>query len=211
VRQAEVRAQVSGRNRAAGRRRRSHPALGEWEDVCGLVSHAGAHRRRHRAGRVEIHYFSEEDLERILALSGWDGALGTAGDPGRAVLLPHLGRHPRSAAGSRCVERCAAWAWVATFLFAGSLPRPWCGGYYAQAMRRLHEYSALAVEVETLRRQNQAVKELESELRDLRALQEQMLHLAGIGPRWDSGGWFHRVPGRVSPSRAIRPRSSSGP
>lgn len=76
-----------------------------------------------------------------------------------------------------------AWAWVATLLFVGLLGAAVVAVVtYAQAMRRLHEYSALAVEVETLRRQNQAVKDLESELKDLRALQQQMLHLAGIRP-----------------------------
>ena len=82
-----------------------------------------------------------------------------------------------------------AWAWVATLLFIGLLGAAVVAVVtYAQAMRRLDEYSALAVEVETLRRQNQAVKELESELKDLRALQQQMLHLAGIRPALGTDG-----------------------
>ncbi len=82
-----------------------------------------------------------------------------------------------------------AWAWVATLLFIGLLGAAVVAVVtYAQAMRRLHAYSALAVEVETLRRQNQAVKELESELKDLRALQQQMLHLAGIRPALGTDG-----------------------
>jgi ParB family transcriptional regulator, chromosome partitioning protein len=72
VRQAEVRAQ--GQRPKSARpasRRRSHPALGEWEDRLRArfgtqVRIAGGLAR----GRVEIHYFSEEDLERILDLSG---------------------------------------------------------------------------------------------------------------------------------------------
>jgi ParB family chromosome partitioning protein len=72
VRQAEVRAQ--GQRPKSARpaaRRRSHPALGEWEDRLRArfgtqVRIAGGIGR----GRVEIHYFSEEDLERILELSG---------------------------------------------------------------------------------------------------------------------------------------------
>ncbi len=90
-----------------------------------------------------------------------------------------------------------AWAWVATLLFMGLLGAAVVAVVtYAQAMRRLHEYSALAVEVETLRRQNQAVKELESELKDLRALQQQMLHLAGIRPALGTdGGLTSELPG----------------
>lgn len=72
VRQAEVRAQ--GQRPKAARpaaRRRSHPALLAWEDRLRArfgtqVRIAGGVAR----GRVEIHYFSEEDLERILDLSG---------------------------------------------------------------------------------------------------------------------------------------------
>lgn len=82
-----------------------------------------------------------------------------------------------------------AWAWVATILFVGLLGAAVVAVVtYAQAMRRLHEYSTLAVEVETLRRQNKAVKELEAELKDLRALQQQMLHLAGIRPALGTDG-----------------------
>ncbi len=77
VRQAELRAQgerPKGTRPVA--RKRSHPALEAWEE-----------RLRHRfgtqvrivggvaRGRVEIHYFSEEDLERILELTGTEASL----------------------------------------------------------------------------------------------------------------------------------------
>ena len=72
VRQAELRAQ--GQRPTAARpaaRRRSHPALGVWEErlrtrFATQVRIAGGLGR----GRIEIQYFSEEDLERILELSG---------------------------------------------------------------------------------------------------------------------------------------------
>lgn len=72
VRQAEARAQGQRPKTARpAARRRSHPALAAWEDRLRArfgtqVRIAGGVGR----GRVEIHYFSEEDLERILELSG---------------------------------------------------------------------------------------------------------------------------------------------
>ena len=82
-----------------------------------------------------------------------------------------------------------AWVWVGTILILALLAAAAVAVMtYARTMRRLHDYSTLAVEVETLRRQNQAVKELESELKDLRELQQQMLHLAGIRPALGTEG-----------------------
>jgi murein DD-endopeptidase MepM/ murein hydrolase activator NlpD len=74
-----------------------------------------------------------------------------------------------------------AWIWIAGILLTGILVAGAVAVVtYIQAMGRINELSSLTVEVETLRRQNEAVQELEAELRELRELQQQMLHLAGI-------------------------------
>jgi murein DD-endopeptidase MepM/ murein hydrolase activator NlpD len=73
------------------------------------------------------------------------------------------------------------WGWVLGLLVLSLLVAASAAVFtYARAMQRLRDYSALAVEVETLRRQNQTVQQLEDELKELRALQQRMLHLAGI-------------------------------
>lgn len=70
---------------------------------------------------------------------------------------------------------------------------------YVKAVQRLREYSALQLEVEELRRRNQTIAELESELLRLRDLQEQMLNLAGIKPAlglekdFDENAVFYRL------------------
>ena len=77
VRQAEARAQ--GHKKRSGKRghaKRSHPALEEWENRLRIrfgtqVRIVGGIAR----GKVEIHYFSGEDLERILELTGVDATL----------------------------------------------------------------------------------------------------------------------------------------
>jgi ParB family chromosome partitioning protein len=70
VRQAEQYGQHGSKKRSTPKKR-AHPALGAWEDRLRIrygtqVKIIGGTGR----GRVEIHYFSEEDLERILQLSG---------------------------------------------------------------------------------------------------------------------------------------------
>lgn len=72
VRQAELK--VQGEKPRANRpaaRKRSHPALDAWEDR--LRTRFGTQVRivgGTGRGKLEIHYFSEEDLERILELTG---------------------------------------------------------------------------------------------------------------------------------------------
>ena len=72
VRQAE--AMVQGRRGAAPRaqpRKRSHPALDAWEDR--LRTRFATHVRivgGLARGKVEIQYFNEDDLERILEIAG---------------------------------------------------------------------------------------------------------------------------------------------
>lgn len=72
VRQAEARVNGSGPRAAKpAAKRRSHPALDAWEGR--LRDHFGTQVRIAGGlakGRVEIHYFSGEDLERILELAG---------------------------------------------------------------------------------------------------------------------------------------------
>jgi len=51
---------------------------------------------------------------------------------------------------------------------------------YQRSLKRLQEYETLSAEVESLRRQNERLGILESELTHLRELQQQMLRLAGI-------------------------------
>jgi len=70
VRQVEVQVQ-KGKRRKPSARPRSHPALEAWEDRLRTrfgtqVKIAGGLAR----GKVELHYFSEDDLERILTLTG---------------------------------------------------------------------------------------------------------------------------------------------
>ncbi len=67
---------------------------------------------------------------------------------------------------------------LVTVIAAGSL----AAVTYVRATQRLQAYSRLLIEVETLRRQNQALANLEHELRTLRDQQERMLELAGIKP-----------------------------
>jgi len=75
------------------------------------------------------------------------------------------------------------WAWMAGILLLALLSAGVVAVVtYVEAMNRLKDYKSLEVEVEALRRQNAAVKELEQELGQLRELQRQMLHLAGIQP-----------------------------
>ncbi len=77
VRQAELKTQGQRPRKArAAAKRRSHPALEEWEDRLRTrfgtqVKIVGGLAR----GKVEIHYFSEEDLERVLDLTGAGSAL----------------------------------------------------------------------------------------------------------------------------------------
>jgi ParB family chromosome partitioning protein len=77
VRQAEARAQ--GEKPKAGKpvaRKRSHPALDAWEER--LRTRFGTQVRIMGGigrGKIEIHYFSEEDLERILDLTGTGSSL----------------------------------------------------------------------------------------------------------------------------------------
>jgi ParB family chromosome partitioning protein len=72
VRQAEARVQgAQPRPRKAVARKRSHQALEAWEDR--LRNRFGTQVRIVGGvgrGRVELHYFNEEDLERILELAG---------------------------------------------------------------------------------------------------------------------------------------------
>jgi ParB family chromosome partitioning protein len=72
VRQAEARVNGPGpRSTKPTAKRRSHPALEAWEGR--LRDHFGTQARivgGLAKGRVEIHYFSGEDLERILELAG---------------------------------------------------------------------------------------------------------------------------------------------
>ncbi len=72
VRQAEARAQgEKPRTAKAVARKRSHPALEAWEDR--LRTRFGTQVRIVGGigrGKIEVHYFSEEDLERILDLTG---------------------------------------------------------------------------------------------------------------------------------------------
>lgn len=77
VRQAEARVSGTGPKTAKpAAKRRSHPALEAWEGR--LRDHFGTQVRIAGGlakGRVEIHYFSGEDLERILELAGVGSAL----------------------------------------------------------------------------------------------------------------------------------------
>jgi ParB family chromosome partitioning protein len=77
VRQAEARVNGAGPKAAKPTaKRRSHPALEAWEGR--LRDHFGTQVRIAGGlakGRVEIHYFSGEDLERILELAGVGSAL----------------------------------------------------------------------------------------------------------------------------------------
>jgi ParB family chromosome partitioning protein len=77
VRQAEMRTQSERpRKTRAASKKRSHPALEEWEDR--LRTRFGTQVRivgGLARGKVEIHYFSDEDLERILDLTGAGSAL----------------------------------------------------------------------------------------------------------------------------------------
>jgi ParB family chromosome partitioning protein len=77
VRQAEARVTGTGpRGAKPAAKRRSHPALEAWEGR--LRDHFGTQVRIAGGlakGRVEIHYFSGEDLERILELAGVGSAL----------------------------------------------------------------------------------------------------------------------------------------
>jgi len=72
VRDAELRVQGERPRRPrATARKRTHPALDAWEDrlrnrFATQVRIVGGLAR----GRVEIHYFSNEDLERVLELAG---------------------------------------------------------------------------------------------------------------------------------------------
>ena len=72
VREAELRVQGERPRRPrAQARKRSHPALEAWEErlrgrFATQVRIVGGLAR----GRVEIHYFSHEDLERVLELAG---------------------------------------------------------------------------------------------------------------------------------------------
>jgi len=71
VRQAETLAAHNGPVRRATARRRSHPALETWEDR--LRDRFGTQVRivgGLAKGKIEIHYFNEEDLERVLGLAG---------------------------------------------------------------------------------------------------------------------------------------------
>ena len=72
VRDVEARVQGGGgKSRKSVSKKRSHPALEAWEDR--LRNRFGTQVRIIGGlgrGRVELHYFSEEDLERILDLSG---------------------------------------------------------------------------------------------------------------------------------------------
>ena len=72
VRQAEARAQgEKPRTSKPVARKRSHPALEAWEDR--LRTRFGTQVRIVGGigrGKIEVHYFSEEDLERILDLTG---------------------------------------------------------------------------------------------------------------------------------------------
>lgn len=77
VREAETRAQgPSSRKPKPVAKKRSHQALDAWEDR--LRDRFGTQVRivgGLAKGRVEIHYFSSEDLERILDLAGAGSAL----------------------------------------------------------------------------------------------------------------------------------------
>ena len=53
---------------------------------------------------------------------------------------------------------------------------------YVKTVERLRDYSALMVEVDYLRSQNDKLRELDVELRDLLGFQQKMLQLAGIEP-----------------------------
>ena len=72
VREAELRVQGERQRRPrATARKRTHPALDAWEErlrgrFATQVRIVGGLAR----GRVEIHYFSHEDLERVLELAG---------------------------------------------------------------------------------------------------------------------------------------------
>jgi len=71
VREAESLARGKRKRAKAGTRRHSDPALEAWEERLRVrfgtqVRIAGGTGR----GRIEIHYFNEDDLERILELSG---------------------------------------------------------------------------------------------------------------------------------------------
>ncbi len=96
--------------------------------------------------------------------------------PHVTISIPRGGGHSPITLGFAPI-----WLWIGGLLVVALLAAGAAAAVtYVQAMGKLREYSTLAVEVETLRKQNQAVKELETELKDLRGLQQQMLHLAGI-------------------------------
>ncbi len=101
---------------------------------------------------------------------------GGAGSRHITVVI-NLPRRPRPVV----LSMAAGWAWVGGLLLVALLGAGVVAVVtYVSAMNRLKDYRSLSVEVETLRRQNAAVKELEGELTQLRELQQQMLHLAGI-------------------------------
>ena len=97
------------------------------------------------------------------------------------------------------------WAWLAGVLLVALLGAGVVAVVtYIEAMNRLKDYSSLEVEVEALRRQNAAVKELEQELTQLRELQRQMLHLAGIQPALGvSDSLAESLPGSAGASGAL--------
>jgi ParB family chromosome partitioning protein len=75
VRQVEERSRDKTKTKPTARKR-SHPALEAWEER--LRNHYGTQVRivgGLARGRVEISYFNEEDLERILELTGVDTGL----------------------------------------------------------------------------------------------------------------------------------------
>jgi murein DD-endopeptidase MepM/ murein hydrolase activator NlpD len=101
------------------------------------------------------------------------------------------------------------WAWMAGVLLLALLSAGVVAVVtYVEAMNRLKDYTSLEVEVEALRRQNAAVKELEQELSQLRELQRQMLHLAGIQPALGvSDSLAENLPGGEDANGALGPGS----
>ena len=75
------------------------------------------------------------------------------------------------------------WIWVGAILVLAFLALEVLAVVtYVKTVERLKDYSALMVEVDYLRSQNEKLKELDVELRDLLGFQQKMLQLAGIEP-----------------------------
>ena len=92
--------------------------------------------------------------------------------------------------GSISVSIRPVWVWVTGLLLLGLLVlEVMAVATYVKATQRLRQYSAIMVEIEQLKDQNDRLVELGAELEDLIESQQKMLRLAGIEPalRRESG------------------------